>query len=83
MEESPVADNSVMARVFPNPGSAEITIVLNEPASGKTVSFFNANGSLVQTIPLNSGKQKVNISTFKPGLYFIKGAGFIEKFIKL
>ncbi len=83
LEESPVATTSSTARIYPNPASTEITIVLNELATGKTVSIFNANGSLVQTIQLNGVGQKVTIATLKPGLYFIKGDGFTEKFIKL
>jgi hypothetical protein len=82
-QEPVVAEMLPKVRIYPNPAFSEINIVLNEVAKGKTVSIFNANGSLVQTIQLNSGSQKINISAFSRGLYFIKGEGFTEKFNKL
>jgi hypothetical protein len=83
MQEAPVVEKGPALRVYPNPAATEINIVLNEGAKGKTVAIFNSNGSLVLTIQISSVNQKVNVSTFKSGIYFIKGEGFIERFIKL
>lgn len=83
LQESPVVVNVTTARVYPNPASIEVNIVSGEGAIGKSVSILNASGGLVETIQINSSKQKIAISTFKPGLYFIRGDGIAEKFIKL
>jgi hypothetical protein len=83
LQEVPVVEKGPEMRVYPNPAATEINIVLNEGAKGKAVAIFNSNGSLIQTIQISSVNQKVNVSTFKPGIYFIKGEGFIERFIKL
>lgn len=83
LQELPVTENVITARVYPNPASTEINIVVGEGSKGKAVSIFNANGSFVQAIQMNGGSQKVIVSALKPGLYFIKGDAFTGKFIKL
>jgi hypothetical protein len=83
LQEAPITETITTVRIYPNPASTEINIVLSDVAKGKVVSIFNANGTLVQTIQVSSSNQKVTVSTLKPGLYFLKGEGFAEKFIKL
>ncbi len=83
LEESPLVENTFTALIYPNPAHDEITIVIREGWKSKTISVFSVNGSLVQTIVAAAGSQKLNIASYKPGMYFIKGAGLNEKFIKL
>ena len=81
-EEAPSTKGQNIA-VFPNPATADITLSLAEELMGKTITLLGSNGLPLRSIQVNTAKQKINLATLQPGIYFIKGEGFYQKFIKL
>jgi hypothetical protein len=69
--------------LYPNPASDKVTIVVNSAMIGKKISIYSHNGQLQQVETIQSNQQAINIATLKPGLYFLKGEGLLQKFIKL
>ena len=69
--------------VFPNPASAELNLNFGNSFVGKTLRIFNANGALVQSVQLMTAMQKLNVAGFGSGIYFIKGEGITQRFVKL
>lgn len=82
-EESALLGNGMGMALYPNPANNEINIALSSELIGQTITINNANGSLVQNIPVRSINQKVNLASLKPGLYFVRTGTVTEKFIKL
>ena len=80
---------SVKFKYFPNPATDNITINVDfdETWIGKTISIVNLHGTVVSRIQISSATQKINISTLKPGMYFIQGDNIAkkirEKFVKM
>ena len=76
--------------VYPNPSSDFINLQFsNITAKSVNVNIFDINGRLVKKLevnPENSAEQRVDISTFSNGTYFINGVidnkEFVKKFIK-
>jgi len=65
--------------VFPNPASHLVNLIAAQPT---TAVFMAANGSILSTLELN-GETTVDVSTYAPGVYFIRTAeGQTVKFIK-
>ncbi len=83
VEESLIMDENVKSAVYPNPATAEIMINAGKIGSGKNVTIINSNGVILFTVTINTPAQKISVSSLKPGLYFIKGEGLMERFIKL
>ena len=83
LEGSPDDDDAIKITLYPNPATAEITVKSSIGAVGKTIFVINSNGVTVQAIPLKSAVQKINLTMFKAGLYFVRIEGMTEKFIKL
>lgn len=69
--------------LYPNPAGNEINLALGAERVGQTVQIFNGSGVTVQSIQISSALQKVNLSSFRAGVYFVKGEGVSLKFIKL
>jgi len=68
-------------RIYPNPANDKITIEMGGlPGGEKIVSFFSANGQMVQTNKYSEPNQTVfDISNLSKGLYFVEvkaGNGF-------
>ena len=65
--------------VFPNPSASSITIINNSKQEG----FITNNiGQRIKSISLINGNQTVNINRWPSGIYFIKTAEEVVKFIK-
>ena len=65
--------------VFPNPSASSITIINNSKQEG----FITNNiGQRIKSISLINGNQTVNINSWPSGIYFIKTAEEVVKFIK-
>lgn len=69
--------------LFPNPATDKITVMAGSDLIGKQASIYNQNGQLQQVITIQSAQQPIVIAALKPGLYFVKADGFLQKFIKL
>ena len=72
-------NNTVTLRIINNPvTNGQLKIQLNKEA---TVAISNSTGNLVQTIPLLSGTQLIDVSRFKKGVYSIKTGSQAQQFI--
>lgn len=59
--------------IYPNPASAQISIVINgEIADGTTVSIYNINGDLVTTLGAKSAILTISVTDYASGLYFVR-----------
>lgn len=67
--------------VFPNPANGFITI-LTENSVGEVYSILDANGRLVITGKLNQEHPRINVSSLKPGLYFLRLGGTVIRWLK-
>ena len=83
LEESALPVSSRKLSLYPNPANTELNIMLGVEAIGKTMSLLNINGTVVQSFQVKSASQKLNISGLPSGMYFVRGEGFSEKFVKL
>ena len=83
LEEAARLENSQKTSLYPNPARMEVNIVLGAETIGKTISLLNINGTIVQSLQIKSANQKLNISSLQAGMYFIRGEGISEKFVKL
>jgi len=90
--EVPVPDRPptwLHPQVFPNPATNEITLDLSYDSRwiGKTVNLVNLQGQTIKSIVVNSRIQKIDISKFSGGIYFLSarrsdGEIIREKFVK-
>ncbi len=71
------------AALYPNPASHSITLQTDGGQIGKTFTLVNNQGQLIRTERITAPSQTIEIQTLKPGVYFLKGAGFQHKFVKL
>jgi hypothetical protein len=76
--------------LYPNPANGETTldVAYDTRWIGKTVSVTNTQGQIIMTVLINSKSVKIDVSSLRPGLYFISGKkddGSVikQKFIKL
>lgn len=67
-------------KIFPNPVSGGL---LNIVSSSSIQSFiYNSGGALVKSVPLQKGKNTIDVRNLAAGVYFIKTAdGKNAKFI--
>ena len=82
-EAARIDEVAFTSAVFPNPATAEISLNLGTAFLGKFVQIFNANGVRVQTLQVTTALQKLDLSSFKSGVYFVKGEGLSQKFMRL
>lgn len=75
--------------LYPNPASGELVLDFeyDETWLGKELKIYNINGVVLQVVKVSSKIQKVSLSAFTPGIYFLKGINntktISRKFIKL
>ncbi len=87
VEPAPLPETAI--RVFPNPVVSEVTISFSEDASwiGTNLDILNAQGVVVKRMQVKSVNQKIDLSSLRPGMYFIqannKGAKLREKLVRL
>ena len=77
VEEAPLPSSS--AKLYPNPANNEVLLNLDEKWIGKSVQIINMNGSISLTIKVTSSIQKINLSSLKSGMYFLRGENGVEK----
>jgi hypothetical protein len=76
--------NSV--KLYPNPASNQVTIVMNSVAEGATLEVLDVMGRMVHTVPA-SQISTIDISALTPGMYQVRivkngQAVYTEKFLK-
>jgi hypothetical protein len=55
--------------VYPNPAKGDVTIDITGKGS---MSLYNLLGQLIMQLPLNNGKNIINISSLNNGVYTIQ-----------
>ena len=60
--------NSDLIKVFPNPASNKLTIILPEDQEKVQISLFNASGQKLTETPL----KEIDIMNIPDGIYFLK-----------
>lgn len=74
-------DAVATVNVFPNPATSEFTVHFSASGwEGKKLVVSNMNGEVVQSIIVTSTSTKLNISTLKPGIYFIDAVNGAQRF---
>jgi len=61
--------------IYPNP----VSELLNIEANNNEISIYNLSGKLITKTTNN----KIDVSDWENGIYFIKGKGFVQKFVKM
>jgi len=74
--------------LFPNPAISELSLDLRKrPYEESFISIFNAEGKLIQTHEVKMSTNRIDITSFRPGVYYLKinskGLSDIQKFIVL
>jgi chitinase len=64
--------------IYPNPAGKYITV---ETANNSTLTITDASGKTVLTDLITSNSHNVDLSSFSPGVYFVKTNGTVEKLI--
>lgn len=69
-----VDENNILVdtRVYPNPASEELNVVLPNNVEEASVTITDAVGKIVFTGKIDSVNQKVNVSSLNEGMYFVK-----------
>jgi hypothetical protein len=68
-------------KLFPNPSQDVLNISLSQGFG--MVLCLDSKGFVVHSQEIETGKTAINVSAFTAGVYFIRYAGTIWKFIKL
>lgn len=74
-----VAAEAVSIRVHQNPAGL---LLLLTSSNRQSAVLYNGGGMAVKKIMLHGGKQQVDISTLKAGVYYIKGESGVTRFIR-
>lgn len=74
---TPVAGVNVFqfeVKVYPNPTSDYLTVeqLSNNGAIDLMAHLFNMNGKLIQSIPINENRGKINMKTYVSSTYILK-----------
>jgi Pregnancy-associated plasma protein-A/Secretion system C-terminal sorting domain len=70
--------------IYPNPAAGSITIQFHGVSKlGSDLEFFNEMGQRVQSNTLNQQTQQVDVSSLRPGIYYIRSTSGIAKLIKM
>jgi hypothetical protein len=77
VQNIPLADqvSIQIAKVFPNPASAELTLDVSydDQWIGKNITITNVTGQVLMQHTITSKTDKININRLNQGLYFIHG----------
>jgi len=70
---------AVMMMVYPNPADKILTIISDKQ---QEAVITNIHGMFIRKIILVNGTQTIDISGFRPGVYFVKTASAAIKFVR-
>jgi len=72
--------------LFPNPAYDFITLKLPDGLQNPTVDIFNIQGKKLRTFNINTNRERLDVSAFPSGIYFVNIQSdknhFTKKFIK-
>jgi hypothetical protein len=69
----PVQNNDVV--IYPNPTRQNVTIFINENKENLQIDIFNMNGQHLLCAPMKTNMEKLDLSGFSKGMYFIRISG--------
>jgi hypothetical protein len=75
----PVGD----AVLYPNPAQEKVTVQVSAAFVGKSLRLYNSQGQLLKEEMVMSSHQTISLTDLRPGIYFLRGEDFLQKFIKL
>jgi hypothetical protein len=81
LAEAPLPTGSTA--LYPNPATHSITVQVNDAMRGKNLLIYNSEGRLVKKETATSQQHTITVSELRAGVYFVKGEGYLQKFIKL
>lgn len=81
LQESPLMATGTT--LYPNPTHDKLTLEVSSEMLGKKLSLYNRQGQLQKIEAITSSPQVLDVSNFKPGVYFLKGESYQQKFLKL
>lgn len=73
----------VNAVLYPNPAIEKITLQSAQLQAGQIISILNSQGQVIRFETIKSVPQVIDVLNLGYGVYFVKGEGFLQKFIKL
>jgi hypothetical protein len=82
MEEPANGAEQYTVNAFPNPASANITLLLEQEVEDASVSIYNLTGQIMGEVKHVSGTTiRLDLTSYKPGIYFIEvndGNGYLR-----
>jgi len=77
---------NIPIRCYPNPATSEIIVELTEKQGHSHITIYSVTGQEIMTRPVISNRNRIDILTLLPGIYFIrlqdKSHSFFTKFVK-
>ncbi len=67
-------------KVYPNPAVNELNVVLTRENS--MVAIYNSIGLKMEEVTVTGTEHRFNISSYAPGIYFVKTGNTVAKFVK-
>lgn len=73
------------AQIHPNPASTQLYFTDANEHRGKKARIFDSKGRIVKTLRISGNRERINISTLDPGIYFFRvnsgKKSFSERFV--
>ncbi len=69
-------------KLYPQPTSGTVQIIVSDFENQKQVSVFNVNGMLILQMHINYKEEMLDLTDIPAGTYFIKAGDAIEKLVK-
>jgi len=72
--DTPIVENPLDIRVFPNPSNSKVTVETNQEIPENKIAVFNILGQEVKTktTKINDNKVEIDLTGNIPGVYFIR-----------
>ena len=81
IEENEMNISEKIISIYPNPTSSYITIEVKKDVKNQLITINTINGQKVKEIILNGNKIEIDLTNFEKGIYFLKLADTMKKFI--
>ena len=70
-------------QLYPNPATERVQLAFTaDPTKALDVQFFDLSGKVVLTTTVDDAISSVDVTTLRPGVYFVKCDNHVVKFIK-
>jgi hypothetical protein len=65
--------------IYPNPCSDYINYILPSSAESERAEIFDLSGQKIKSVSVHSGQNRIDVSGFTPGVYFLSGHKIVKK----